>query len=147
MLISSSEIYVPLKQPLLPMKLLKIRSFNVVVIVGTVGQMVYYALNVLWPTQIATLYTTDNITIGWMSVSHYSSPFGKICYQGTDVNLLLQVHDWSGLSDRRTHGGSLFQSIWSPEIATRDCDLRIEHFPRHHGHHHATHTSTGYLCK
>jgi hypothetical protein len=59
----------PLKLPLLPMHLFKIRNYVVAVIVGTVGQMVYYALNVLWPQQISSLYTTDNAMIGWMSVS------------------------------------------------------------------------------
>jgi hypothetical protein len=62
----------PLKLPLLPLRLLKIRNYSVVVIVGTVGQMVYYALNVLWPQQITALYTTNNALIGWMSVSCYS---------------------------------------------------------------------------
>lgn len=62
------EIYMPLKQPLLPVKMLKNRNFIAACIVGTVGQMVYYALNVLWPQQITALYTTDNITIGWMAV-------------------------------------------------------------------------------
>jgi hypothetical protein len=67
-----SEKYMPLKLPLLPLHLLKIRNYNVAVIVGTVGQMVYYALNVLWPQQIAALYTTNNGLIGWMSVSFAS---------------------------------------------------------------------------
>ncbi|KAF9886358.1 hypothetical protein FE257_011503 [Aspergillus nanangensis] len=61
------EVYAPLPEPLLPIKLFKIRSFVAVVIVGTVGQMVYYVLNVLWPTQISILYTTDNTKIGLMS--------------------------------------------------------------------------------
>lgn len=59
----------PLKLPLLPLRLLKIRNCSVSVMVGTIGQMVYYALNVLWPQQITALYTTNNPTIGWMSVS------------------------------------------------------------------------------
>ncbi|EON69199.1 hypothetical protein W97_08558 [Coniosporium apollinis CBS 100218] len=61
------EIYVPLKQPLMPMKLFKIRNLVAVVVVGCVGQMVYYALNVLWPVQITALYATDNMKIGIMS--------------------------------------------------------------------------------
>jgi hypothetical protein len=59
----------PLKLPLLPMHLFKIRNYVVAVIVGTVGQMVYYSLNVLWPQQISSLYTTNNAMIGWTSVS------------------------------------------------------------------------------
>ena len=49
------------------MKLFKIRDFSVAVIVGSVGQMAYYALNIIWPGQIANLYTTDNLKIGWLS--------------------------------------------------------------------------------
>lgn len=63
------EIYMPLKSPLIPMSLFKIGNYNVVVIVGSVGQMSFYALNIIWPQQITNLYTTDNIKIGWMSVS------------------------------------------------------------------------------
>ncbi|CAK7202067.1 hypothetical protein SEUCBS139899_004787 [Sporothrix eucalyptigena] len=61
------QVYMPLKQPLMPIRLLKIRNFSAVVIVGCVGQMVYYALNLLWPTIITTFLTTDNIKIGLMS--------------------------------------------------------------------------------
>lgn len=68
-LIVEIEIYVPLEAPLLPMKLFKIRNFVVAVIVGSVAQMSYYSLNVLWPTQITSLYTRDNGIVGWMSVS------------------------------------------------------------------------------
>jgi hypothetical protein len=57
-----------LKLPLLPINLLKIRNYVIAVIAGTVAQMVYYSLNVLWPLQISTLYTTNNTLIGWMSV-------------------------------------------------------------------------------
>jgi hypothetical protein len=61
------ESFMPLKQPLLPVKLLKTRNLVAVVFVGSVGQMVYYALNVLWPQQITSLFTTNNIIIGLMS--------------------------------------------------------------------------------
>ncbi|KAL5319252.1 hypothetical protein ACEPPN_012302 [Leptodophora sp. 'Broadleaf-Isolate-01'] len=66
-LTQSTEIYMPLKQPLLPMHLFKIRTFVVVVIVGSIGQMVYFALNIFWPQQITTLYTTNNMKIGVIS--------------------------------------------------------------------------------
>ena len=66
MLTVSPEAFVPLKSPLLPMNLFKIRNYVIAVIVGTIGQMSYYAFNVLWPTQATVLYTTDNLTLGWM---------------------------------------------------------------------------------
>ena len=49
------------------MKLFKIRDFSVAVVVGSVGQMAYYALNIIWPGQIGNLFTTDNLKIGVLS--------------------------------------------------------------------------------
>jgi predicted MFS family arabinose efflux permease len=65
------EIFAPwVKQPLLPMDLFQYRNFWIAVVVGSVGQMSFYALNVLWPTHIQALYTTDNMTVGWMSCAN-----------------------------------------------------------------------------
>lgn len=50
------------------MSLFTIRNFNIAVVVGSVGQMSFYALNILWPTHITMLYTKNNYLIGWMSV-------------------------------------------------------------------------------
>lgn len=50
------------------MHLFKIRNFTIAVVVGSVGQMAFYSLNVLWPQHISRLYTTDNMKVGWMSV-------------------------------------------------------------------------------
>jgi hypothetical protein len=41
------ENYMKLPQPLLPMSLFKIRNFWVAVVVGSIGQMAYYAMNIL----------------------------------------------------------------------------------------------------
>lgn len=61
------EIYIPLKQPLLPLRLFKIRNISACVIVGSTMQMVWLALNVFWPLQISALFTTNEITIGLLS--------------------------------------------------------------------------------
>jgi len=61
------ELYMPLEQPLLPMSLFKIRNFWVAVVAGSIGQVAFYAMNVLWPQHVTNLYTTNNITIGWLS--------------------------------------------------------------------------------
>ncbi|OAA63312.1 siderophore iron transporter [Niveomyces insectorum RCEF 264] len=63
------EAFMPLEQPLLPLKLLKNRGYVCVVLCGCIGQMCLFALSILWPQQIEYLYTTDNITIGWMSIT------------------------------------------------------------------------------
>ncbi|KAH6970864.1 hypothetical protein BKA56DRAFT_660870 [Ilyonectria sp. MPI-CAGE-AT-0026] len=61
------EIYMTPCQPLMPTKLLNIQNFVAVLIVGCVGQMGFYCLNVLWPMAIAVLSTTGNGIIGLMS--------------------------------------------------------------------------------
>ena len=45
------------------------RSVGYVAVVGcaTIGAMVYYAMTIIWPTAIGTLYTTDVMEIGWQS--------------------------------------------------------------------------------
>jgi hypothetical protein len=82
-LMIETEAYMPLKQPLLPMRMLRRRNYVAVVIVGTVGQMIYFALAILWPQQIAALYTTSNSKIGIMSVriirAEVSSEILTIC--------------------------------------------------------------------
>ncbi|CAK7200619.1 hypothetical protein SEUCBS139899_003317 [Sporothrix eucalyptigena] len=73
------EIYVPLRQPLVPIRIFKIRNVNAAIVIGCVGQMVYYALNLLWPTIITTFFTTDNIKIGLISSTTGTSlAFGEI---------------------------------------------------------------------
>ncbi|ERS98989.1 hypothetical protein HMPREF1624_04184 [Sporothrix schenckii ATCC 58251] len=63
------ETYMPLEQPILPIKLLKNRNYLAMVGVACVGQMAYFALAILWPQQIQYTFTTDNIKIGWMSLT------------------------------------------------------------------------------
>lgn len=61
------EIYMPLKQPLFPFRLIKIRNVWTCIIVGSTMQMVWFALNVFWPIQLSALYTSDETTIGLLS--------------------------------------------------------------------------------
>lgn len=61
------EIYMPLEQALVPMSLFKITNYSAVVVTASVGTMIYFSMNILWPLQIGALYTTDNIQIGWLS--------------------------------------------------------------------------------
>jgi MFS family permease len=63
------EAYMPLKQPLLPLRLFKNNCLIPITVVACVAQMVFFALSILFPQQIAALYTRDNIIIGLMSVS------------------------------------------------------------------------------
>ncbi|EED20904.1 siderophore iron transporter, putative [Talaromyces stipitatus ATCC 10500] len=63
------EILVPIEQPLLPMSLLKHRGYSATVCSALVGNMVYFSMSLLWPEAIASLYTTNTIKAGWLSIS------------------------------------------------------------------------------
>lgn len=61
------EIYMPLKYPLIPMKMFVNGPFMALVGVASVGSMFYYSLTVIWPQMITALYESDPIQIGLMS--------------------------------------------------------------------------------
>ncbi|CAK7202258.1 hypothetical protein SEUCBS139899_004980 [Sporothrix eucalyptigena] len=61
------ESYFCKVQPLMPPRLFKNRGFVGIVIVASIGAMIYYSMTVLWPTIITTLYTSDSIQVGWQS--------------------------------------------------------------------------------
>lgn len=71
-----AETFAPLEQPFLPTKLLRNVNYVAVCVAASVGTMIYFSLNVLWPQQIAALYTTDPIKAGWLAVSRVH-PSGK----------------------------------------------------------------------
>jgi hypothetical protein len=64
----------PLEQPLLPPKLLRNGNYVAISSAACVGTMIYFSMNVLWPEQIAVLYTTDPVRAGWLAVSLASYP-------------------------------------------------------------------------
>lgn len=61
------ETYVFKGVPLMPPRLFKKIGYIAIVIVASVGAMVYYSLTVMWPTIIGTVYTTNVIDIGLQS--------------------------------------------------------------------------------
>jgi hypothetical protein len=67
------EVYIPLEQPMMPIKLLKNRNYVAVSCSACVGTMIYFSMNILWPQQVAALYETDQTAIGWLSVCTYHS--------------------------------------------------------------------------
>ncbi|KAF2178609.1 fungal trichothecene efflux pump [Zopfia rhizophila CBS 207.26] len=78
------EIYVPLKYPLIPMKLFANGQFMALVGVAAVASMFYYSLTVIWPQMITSLYSSDQIMIGLMSgVLGGSIAFGQVVGGGT----------------------------------------------------------------
>ncbi|OQV00212.1 hypothetical protein CLAIMM_05740 [Cladophialophora immunda] len=61
------ETNMPLRQPLLPVRLFKIPNITACLFVGSTMQMVWLALNVFWPIQISVLFTSNEVTIGLLS--------------------------------------------------------------------------------
>jgi hypothetical protein len=51
--------------------LLKNGNYVAITIAGCVGAMIYFSMNVLWPEEIAELYTTDPVDAGWLAVSFF----------------------------------------------------------------------------
>jgi hypothetical protein len=60
------EQYVFKGQALMPPRIFKNVGYVAIVIVATIGAMVYYSMTILWPT-ILGMYTTDVVTIGVQS--------------------------------------------------------------------------------
>lgn len=61
------EAYMPVKQPLLPIRLFKIKNVTACVFIGSTMQMVWLVTNVFWPLEISALFTADEVTIGLLS--------------------------------------------------------------------------------
>lgn len=57
----------PLNRPLVPMHLFRSRDYCVLTVVSAVGGMLYYSLNVIYPTMIIALFTTDPIRGGLLA--------------------------------------------------------------------------------
>ncbi|KEF58693.1 uncharacterized protein A1O9_06619 [Exophiala aquamarina CBS 119918] len=75
------ETYVPLTQPLLPVRLFKVQNIIACVIVGSTMQMVWFALNIFWPIQISVLFTTNEVKIGFQScTTGIALVAGELCF-------------------------------------------------------------------
>ena len=61
------EVYMPLSQPLLPIKLFKLPNYSAAMFIGSTMQMVWIVQSVFWPIQIAALFHVDNVTTGLLS--------------------------------------------------------------------------------
>ncbi|KAJ1335655.1 Fungal trichothecene efflux pump (TRI12) [Microdochium nivale] len=61
------ETYFCKASPLMPPRLFKNVGFVAICVVASIAAMVYYALTILWPAIIMTLYTTDSTQVGLQS--------------------------------------------------------------------------------
>ena len=74
------EALAPLREPLLPPYLFRNRGWIVSVILWSLGASTYYALALLWPSMVATLYrgTHGYMWVGWVScLSNCGILFGE----------------------------------------------------------------------
>ncbi|OAL34181.1 hypothetical protein AYO20_06636 [Fonsecaea nubica] len=62
------ESYVP-SDPFVPLWLLKNTQFMLLTVIACVGGMLYYPLNIVWPTATAALWTDDLIYQGWLTMA------------------------------------------------------------------------------
>jgi MFS family permease len=63
------EVYGPVAQPLMPMRLFMNGRWTVSALLLGLGAGVYYAFAIVWPTQCAVLYATDDpMYVGYVSV-------------------------------------------------------------------------------
>ncbi len=58
------EIYMPLKEPLLPMRLFLVPGFAPTAVVLGLGASIYYAFSIVWPRMVSNVYTKDKIYAG-----------------------------------------------------------------------------------
>ncbi|KAF2254749.1 fungal trichothecene efflux pump [Trematosphaeria pertusa] len=71
------------KYPLMPMKFFRNRGFISLVACATVASMFYYSAVLLWPEQVATMYTSDINYAGWLSCTvSAATALGQICAGG-----------------------------------------------------------------
>ena len=76
------EALLPLKEPLLPMYLLKNRGWDVTIVIWAIGAGVYYANALLWPGMVNSMYAGGHgpMWIGWMScIPNCGILFGEYC--------------------------------------------------------------------
>jgi hypothetical protein len=76
------EACADLKEPLLPMRLLKNKGWNVTVILWALGAAVYYANAILWPSMVATMFASghSNMWAGALScLPNCGILFGEYC--------------------------------------------------------------------
>lgn len=81
-----------MEHPLLPLSIIKSRNFIALAVTGSVATIVYYSMNLLWPTMVGALYTKDVLKIGWYSVALGGSVAVGQIMGGITIRPLKQLH-------------------------------------------------------
>ncbi|KAF2420731.1 MFS general substrate transporter [Tothia fuscella] len=55
------EIYAPLKEPLMPLRVVKNREWMISALLTSIGASIYYAFAVVWPAQASILYSNGDL--------------------------------------------------------------------------------------
>ncbi|KAK5717217.1 hypothetical protein LTR15_009106 [Elasticomyces elasticus] len=61
------ECFAPLERPLVPMRLFRSRGYCVLTLISGIGGMLYYSLNVIYPTMVGALFTDDIVKAGLLT--------------------------------------------------------------------------------
>ncbi|KAI1612560.1 fungal trichothecene efflux pump [Exophiala viscosa] len=76
------ELYAPLKEPILPMKLFKNPQYVAASVLLGLGASVYYAMAIIWPEMVAVLFTDDggaSMRAGWLnSIPGFAIVIGQV---------------------------------------------------------------------
>ncbi len=62
-------MFAGVRHPLVPMYLFRNRNYVALTVVCSVGSMIFYALNIVYPTQLSALFGATPNQTGWLSVS------------------------------------------------------------------------------
>ncbi|KAF2502483.1 MFS general substrate transporter [Lophium mytilinum] len=76
------ETFGNLKEPLIPMRLFRNTGWVITILLWALGASVYYAMAILWPSMVATLYSSGHSSMwaGWTScLSNCGILFGEYC--------------------------------------------------------------------
>ncbi|KAK5329097.1 hypothetical protein LTR70_000933 [Exophiala xenobiotica] len=75
------ELYAPIKEPLVPMKLFKNVQWVAACVLLGLGASVYYAMAIIWPQMVAVLFTDDggaSMRAGWLNtIPGFTIVFGQ----------------------------------------------------------------------
>ncbi|KAH0831572.1 hypothetical protein AYO21_01776 [Fonsecaea monophora] len=61
------EIYMPLRRPIVPMHLFRNKDYSALIVVTTVGGMMYFSISAIYPQMVAVLFTNDIVYGGILS--------------------------------------------------------------------------------
>ncbi|KIW81115.1 hypothetical protein Z517_04138 [Fonsecaea pedrosoi CBS 271.37] len=62
-----AEMYSGVYRPLVPMHIFRDFQYDMIVVLTTVGGMIYYSMTVIYPVSLGVFFSSDPMTVGWLS--------------------------------------------------------------------------------